>query len=309
MDEAGYGPNLGPLVVTVTRWTTPGSPDECEFYELLRDAIAVDGHADWSRLHVADSKQVYTGNHGFESLETSALALLRCLGDSPATFLQLWQQLDPDFEAQSAFRPEWYAADLELPLRACPKKIDALASQLRDCLCDCRMSLDAIHSDIVVEPRFNQLTSEYNSKGLALSRIGFRLLRRAWGPEHSEAVLIIGDKHGGRNRYDDLLAEVLDGEMIFRVEESRSISRYRVNRTEFRFQVGGEEHLPVAAASIISKYVRELAMEQLNRFWNQYCPDVRPTKGYPNDARRFREEIQAAVTKLQIDELRYWRMR
>ena len=26
MDEAGYGPNLGPLVVTVTVWEVPGSP-------------------------------------------------------------------------------------------------------------------------------------------------------------------------------------------------------------------------------------------------------------------------------------------
>jgi len=30
MDEAGYGPNLGPLVVTVTAWEVPGSPRDAK---------------------------------------------------------------------------------------------------------------------------------------------------------------------------------------------------------------------------------------------------------------------------------------
>ena len=37
MDEAGYGPNLGPLVVTVTEWEVPGSPREFDLWAAMSD--------------------------------------------------------------------------------------------------------------------------------------------------------------------------------------------------------------------------------------------------------------------------------
>ena len=32
MDEAGYGPNLGPLVVAATAWDTPGDPATLDLF-------------------------------------------------------------------------------------------------------------------------------------------------------------------------------------------------------------------------------------------------------------------------------------
>ena len=47
-------------------------------------------------------------------------------------------------------------------------------------------------------------------------------------------------------------------------------------------------------ASMTSKYVRELAMELFNRFWQRHVPGLTPTKGYPEDAKRFRRDIARA---------------
>jgi hypothetical protein len=119
----------------------------------------------------------------------------------------------------------------------------------------------------------------------------------------------VADKHGGRNRYDGYLQEIAEGAMIFRLREAHDVSRYRIGKTELRFQAGGEAHLPVALASMVSKYVRELSMELFNRFWAAHVPDLKPTKGYPIDAQRFRAEIAEAQRRLEIPDEALWRER
>jgi hypothetical protein len=49
-----------------------------------------------------------------------------------------------------------------------------------------------------------------------------------------------------------------------------------------------------------AKYLRELAMKAFNQFWQQHVPGLKPTAGYPVDARRFRAEIDAARAALKI---------
>src|SRR5258708_16419993 len=114
--------------------------------------------------------------------------------------------------------------------------------------------------------------------------------RKAGGEEH-EAALIIADKHGGRNRYHDFLPIVFGDRFIRCHKESLEQSRYRVGQAEVRFETKSERHLPVALASMVSKYVRELAMQLFNRFWIERQPSLKRTAGYPTDAGRFRQDI------------------
>ncbi|WP_437228667.1 hypothetical protein SH661x_001016 [Planctomicrobium sp. SH661] len=311
MDEAGYGPNLGPLLIAVTCWQTPDAPHLCDFYRCLKKAVDLKGTARGKKLHIADSKAVNVGKLGFRSLETSALALLSCLGWTDLTFQSLWKRLTgTDASGFSVPSAPWYSDDLTLPVAACPDEIQEFAERLRSCMDKHEVQLLDIHADLVVEERFNSLVeSNGNNKGLTLSRLAFQLLGRAWHPGETRRALFVGDKHGGRNRYDELLSEVLDGEMIFRLEEGRDLSRYRVRECELRFQVGGESHLPVACASIIAKYMRELAMDLFNLYWGRHCPDVKPTRGYPNDAIRFREQVEAMRTQLQVEDHLFWRIK
>ena len=58
-----------------------------------------------------------------------------------------------------------------------------------------------------------------------------------------------------------------------------------------------------------AKYLRELSMRAFNEFWRAHVADLRPTAGYPNDARRFRKDIAAKQRELKIDDRVIWRNR
>ncbi|MGE3314020.1 MAG: hypothetical protein AB7O26_02810 [Planctomycetaceae bacterium] len=309
MDEAGYGPNLGPLVVTATVWEVQGSPRQVDFWKSFADCVTSTPVRRDARLHVADSKQVYKSGAGLDALELGVCAALRLMSFTPASFSDLCVQLCRD----SALDVEpWFAeADLPLPNSSATESADSETAMLRwlECSEACGIRLKAVRCDVVLTRRFNELMRECGSKGVALSRISMKLLRDVWDPAQEEPTVVFADKHGGRNRYDDLLAEVTDGAMIFRLAEGMEVSRYRVGATEIRFQARAEEHLPVALASMFSKYVRELSMMLFNDYWRRHIPDLKPTQGYPVDARRFRNDIAEVQAQIGVSDEVLWRER
>jgi hypothetical protein len=82
-----------------------------------------------------------------------------------------------------------------------------------------------------------------------------------------------------------------------------------VGDSEIRFRTKAEAHLPVALASMVCKYVRELAMDLFNDFWAKHVPGLKPTKGYPVDAKRFKNDIAEAQRQLGITDDVLWRER
>lgn len=306
LDEAGYGPNLGPLVVSVTRWSVPSPAAACDLYGLLADAVSAESHCGETRLHVADSKQVYSPGRGLGSLETTALALLAQLGRNVRTLHDLWNALGGDLPAD--LEP-WFADEVTLPLMAKRETVDRLSGQLRNAMERSAVRIEVLASDIVQTARFNRLTKQYDSKGAALSNVTLGLLARHWSPDRDPETLVVLDKHGGRNRYDNLLLAAFPETFPQCLAEGRECSRYRVGRHECRFQTKAEAHLPVAAASILSKYTREVSMEAFNRFWQRHAPELKGTKGYPEDAARFRRDVQPIQQRLQISDEIFWRSR
>ena len=63
----------------------------------------------------------------------------------------------------------------------------------------------------------------------------------------------------------------------------------------------------LALASIVSKTVRERWMDRFNAHWIARIPDLRPTAGYPLDARRFRQVIEPACRARGLDPSLWWR--
>ena len=60
-------------------------------------------------------------------------------------------------------------------------------------------------------------------------------------------------------------------------------------------------HLPVAMASMIGKYVREVSMERLNRYYVGHDPSLPRVSGYHDPKTRdMVERTQALRYKLQI---------
>jgi len=122
------------------------------------------------------------------------------------------------------------------------------------------------------------------------------------------------DRHGARMRYLSALQRVFDGWQFKVLGETETLSAYRLSdgfRTvELRFIVSAEQaQLPVALASMLSKYLRELFMELFNRFWAGHVPDLVPTAGYYADGRRFYADIAPAVRRLGVAESLLYRCR
>jgi hypothetical protein len=307
-DEAGYGPNLGPLLISVTAWRVPGRASEVDLYDLLRDAVDRDSHLHGTRLHIADSKQVYTPAKGIGSLETSALALLAQLGPVPRSYSELVQRLTGVDLSRTEGEPWLREGDLALPMIAALDDIERLATQLREVCVRKGVVVESLASDMVETPRFNRECEAAGSKGVVLTRATLSLLERHW-PADGQPTLVICDKHGGRNQYSAALSEAFDEMFITRLSESAERSAYKIRGGEVRFQVRAEQHLPTAAASILSKYLREVSMEMFNRYWVERVPGLKPTKGYPEDAKRFRESIADTARDLGISDLILWRQR
>jgi ribonuclease HII len=280
-DEAGYGPNLGPLVVSLTAWETD-SDDLSFLFEPLKKA----------GITIGDSKKLYHGG-SMTALETGVLVPLRSLNKKPAV--------------RSHSRP----------LPESEEMLDRLAKKFETVLQQHQVRLLDMQSRTVEPKEFNQLLDRFDSKGTLLSHVTLRLIADSIAPlihrQNAVPILVLCDKHGGRNHYLDLLTEFFPGEFIQTIRQSRESSIYRwtseSRQWEFRFLAKGESHLPVALASMLSKCRREWAMVQFNAFWQSYIPDLQPTAGYPEDAKRFRQQIAAVQKKLGITDESLWRKR
>ncbi len=344
-DEAGYGPNLGPLVVTATAWYVPpgdlAKDAQCDLYARLAPHVtpqpASNGHP--QAVWIADSKAVYSPTSGLEQLERGALALLRTVGIAAESGGELWKHCagGPISKADRRWREEH---DAVLPTCASAQSIALAERELAAGMKQTDVRLVAIRPRVVFPAEYNELVWASGNKAAVLSRLSLNLVcqvldelsgRRtsepvgknsrelaapesAVGPSASvEPVLILCDKHGGRNRYAALIQERFDEGLLETMCEGRHLSTYRwgpaERRREMRFEVGAERHLPVAAASMVSKYLRELAMLGFNQFWKSHVRDLKPTAGYPVDARRFKIQIAAAQRRLAIPDHELWRER
>jgi len=60
---------------------------------------------------------------------------------------------------------------------------------------------------------------------------------------------------------------------------------------------------------MVSKYLREVFMMLWNQYWQIKIPGIKPTKGYPLDAKRFKADIAKVQKELGIDDHSIWRNR
>ena len=68
------------------------------------------------------------------------------------------------------------------------------------------------------------------------------------------------------------------------------------------FQTEAEQqHMPVALASMLAKYARELMMDRFNRYFTAHLPHIAPTAGYGSDAKRFWQEVHPECARMKIN--------
>jgi len=314
-DEAGYGPNLGPLVISATLWRVPHENCDTDLYELLDGAVARSATAanETPPVVIADSKQLYKPGRGLGCLEQAIFPALSVTGGWPDSWQSCWQMLAPESHDQLAELPWYRGYDQRLPCELESESIERSARVLQAAAGRVGVSLVTVRSTALFPRRLNERIEALGSKGTVLSYATLALVSDLLASLEGEPVYVICDKHGGRDRYGALLQVGFPDHLIEVRRESRQQSTYRWGppdrRVEIRFQAGGEALLPSALASMTSKYLRELAMRSFNHFWCRHVSTLKPTAGYPVDARRFKADIESTQRKLGINDRVLWRIR
>jgi hypothetical protein len=323
-DEAGYGPNLGPLVITATVWSVPDGVGGDDLFARLRGVIRngrEKTNASTDLPGFADSKVLYTPSKGLKQLERGLWAAWELLGWQPRRWRELWERLAPETRREFELRPWYRDYDAVVPCDFSFGEDRAGNSAVSEGFCRAGVTLCDIRSRVVFPDEWNTLLEIHDSKGAALSHLTLELIVKAmqfseiqhsaFNIQHSPSVSVLCDKHGGRDHYLPLLYHFFPEQPIEVRCEGRAESVYRFGpagcKIEFRFRARAESTLPAALSSMVSKYLREQAMRPFNRFWSLHVPDLAPTAGYPQDARRFKQAIDARQRELQIEDRVLWR--
>ena len=309
IDEAGYGPNFGPLVMTAVAWHVDDGISGADLWQTLRRVACRCGPKRRNRLLVDDSKKVYRSGDGVGELECTVLAVLESL--EPTTLHELLDHLGaPGHEIEE----DWFVGITALPVEITE---DRRATSHRDFHAACTKNgvvRRLVKSRVIGAPRFNALVDRFASKGAVLATGLVELVRWCLAQEPAEDLVVTVDKHGGRNFYGAILQEISPDVWVTPRLESPRESTYDVKmpgRTmtiTFRPEADANS-FETALASIVSKYVRELCMREFNAYWRTHHPELAPTAGYPGDASRFLDAILPTLTRMEIPLDRVWRKR
>lgn len=232
VDENGLGPALGPLVIT-------GVLVEVE----REDQLGTTGP-------IMDSKKVFTRSaRSYATGESLALGIAGAAGQGfsdPGQLLKtvgLFEATDPDEVLR------WFP-EVKLPVWA-QGPAEELASGPR---------IIGVRSLVIPVGAFNRLSREWGNK-FNLDLWAFVKLAEAL----SGFDLGLFGKIGSRRSYARLLRH-MTARPVKTLFETKLESRYQLGRGSWRFIKDADSRFwPVAAASVLGKYLRELSMLHLNR--------------------------------------------
>jgi len=324
IDEAGYGPNLGPMVMTavVAESTGPdddeaGSRRSLDFWGDLAATVDRAG-GDPDRLWVDDSKAIWRGGKGRDRLELACLAAVHAARrELPGCLGELIAVLGAGTLVDVELAP-WIEADNEGMSRPLVSSRATLVQSLarRPFVPTVAAWRIAAVASVVVGPaQFNDGLTVHGSKA-AVHYLAFdRLLQLIWErAADGERTFVLGDKHGGRHFYLQSLYQSFPEAWIDRGPEGPDLSQYTIRENGRKIEVrlvprADQSDGLVALASMVSKAVRELWMDVFNAYWHARVPELRPTAGYPTDAARFRRAIEPVALAQGHDPALWWRIK
>ena len=314
-DEAGYGPNLGPLLVASSVWKISENPAEYDLYQILEGLVTdqVSAEKDHNKLVITDSKKLYQSRQSLNRLERTLFPLFACLGIQAKTWRDMWHGLCPSSQISLDHLPWYRDFDIPLPQDFSRSEILPWKERFLQTSETAGVQLLKLRARAVFPFEFNTQVEALGSKSSLLSEVTLSLVKELLDSLGAHNIFISCDKHGARNRYGAILQQKFPDNLIEVVRESRTVSTYcwgpSSRRIKIQFKAKGESFLPTALASMVAKYLRELAMLAFNKFWCGHNPEIRPTAGYPLDAKRFRAEIETTRQRLEIQPQKLWRNR
>lgn len=306
IDEAGYGPTLGPLVASAVVLRVPDASADANLWDALKKTCAATPGRGARRLIIADSKKLKRPDGDIQLLEQAALVMLAVLGRRPGDWAEYVEVVAPGALAEFEEYP-WYACDgFHLPVTRGLLDVGTRANAVRLNMAEQGVELLGVHSAPLAEGHFNRLVARTRNKASVLCGLALRLMQAAMRAAKNEPVYIHVDRLGGRSHYRDVLMTSWPEYELTVLEETETRSAYRLRHgaqlCEIDFTTEGERrYFPVALASIYSKYLRELCMHAFNRYWSGLVSGLVPTAGYYTDAQRWLRDAEPALTRLHID--------
>ena len=330
IDEAGYGPLLGPLCVGLSVFSVCHDETDTSvpnLWTLLNGAVCREpgraGARDAKhRIPVADSKSLKLSNssktvHPLVHLERAVLAFAEVLHDRKfESDAALFAALNAEFPAHHAYQAQ------PTPL---PIAVDATESGIcrnilqRSCV-SASVKIEEMRCRVMSESEFNHIILSTRNKGETTASAFGAHLRHVWERFASTThdgnpsrLGIVCDRLGGRACYAGILQRELPGVHVETIEETDTRSSYVVTADEKRagisFLTEGESaHMSVALASMIAKYVREVMMSRFNTYFtllarNTAGFELKPTAGYALDGRRWLEDAAKLLNSNDRDAL------
>ena len=289
IDEAGYGPNLGPLVQAAVAVDLPA--DDAAGWATLKERVRRCHEPADHRVLVDDSKKVHALKDGVAKLAAAVQPL-------PPTLAAIVAELGLPSCLDELKAEHWFAEETPLDFKT-----------------DDVLPIAAKFVNVVHPPRFNAVVRQAGSKAAVTSQGVIALMQAMAATAPAEMPLhFVVDKQGGRNFYAPLLQEAFPAAWIVADREGAAESRYRITNlgrditAVFRPRADGDS-VSVALASMLAKYLRERCMAQFNAFWQRRVPGLAATAGYPVDAKRFLKDIEPALEAAGIGLDDVWRIK
>jgi ribonuclease HII len=314
IDEAGYGPNLGPFVMTAVAFRLPDEVGELDLWKRLSSAVRRPDEKDDGRLLIEDSKLVYSTARGLAALEYGVLSALPEHIPVTGPVTKILHSLGSD-QSHDIHREIWFHGQTSLPVQVESQVLEAGSQLFAEACQKTNVCRGLIQAAIICPSQFNRLIEHHGSKGAVLGQALAQLLpAQIQACSEDDTIQCYIDKHGGRNTYAAMLQDALCEGMVLAHEECMARSVYSVHGlgrdVRLTFQPRADaEHFCVALASMVSKYIRELLMLEFNQYWQGKVEGLKPTAGYPGDAVRFYDAIRPAIKRLAIAPESIWRSR
>ncbi|MCP5003692.1 MAG: hypothetical protein GY941_07025 [Planctomycetes bacterium] len=306
IDEAGYGPRIGPLVITSVVMELPTNCDhDSNIWQLLKEAISYKVQGRRNRIVVNDSKKTYSQKRGLGVLEETVLSFIWSKAGKVTGFTDLLKLLS-NHDCEVFDKYPWYRGkNIKLPVASSVSRIVQCADMINSSATLQNILLREVKSIFLCAHEINRQIENTRNKAMLLFNNSLQHLKEIFHCFGEMEPTILVDKHGGRNYYQQLLETGFKGCSVNAISEGKRISTYTIlhetRKMSVSFVEGADsKYFPTALASMFSKYIRELFIRLFNTFWQEHVKGLKPTAGYPEDAKRFLSQIYHTKHRLGI---------
>lgn len=277
VDENGLGPRLGPLVVTAVMARVEGDGHQVvekkakgALAKRLGDSKALLAHGDvtlgeaWARALVEGGCGRPGATAGSPETLVDAIA---------ADNREVLRAPCPSHVAAQCWSPEGEGF-------SAPTELVATVRQDLDGLAGKGVTIVAVRSVLVCSQRLNAALERGHSRFDVDLHAMERLVLDLRALCDRDVVAACG-KVGGYDRYSDAFGP-LGGRLHNILAEGRARSAYRFPGVgEMHFVKDGDASDPlISMASLVGKYLRDLAMARIVRFYRRQAPELPDASGY-----------------------------